>query len=1422
MAKLTQTGELLSDWLRTGGTLDPSAVWQLMDQLIDQVQQLHDSGQLHRDIRSGMVWIDQHNNASLRPAPNEPIRCGATNEWDNLPPELESIDELLLPVRIELAREALQQHDQTCDPRRIDTFQLGNLALELLTGRSVIDYLINLQVKAAVPDLWQAWIDSALGYNAADRAQNCEQLRIKLTHINPPEEDPRDAATPPAGTGIDLQRDTPSFGSKVPVATSKDTLPFAHLGQYRVDAKLGSGGMGDVYLGYDPRLDRAVAIKVLPPELSRHPDFVDRFKSEARAAAKLVHPHIVPIYFIGEENDHHFFVMEHVAGPTLAQLLNRQGALDVEQALELVEQVTSGLAEAHEHGLIHRDIKPGNILLDSRTGNAKLADFGLVKSLGSNVQATATGVVMGTVDYIAPEQGRGQAVDGRADLYSIGVLLYQLLSGQLPFTADSPTAMIFQHAFEQPTPLQEVASGVPTAVDSIVERLMRKDPDERYQTAQALVDDLRVVRSGGELSPNETPVANSARKSRIIFAPAIDSFSEPAEIPTRVFIPMIDQGWRTRVLAAFNQHAPDALKDLQGTQQQVDGAIAVYVSRRNELAALATGARTMEKELLDQITEQQAAAIATGKRADKSHDTTVAESLRQQQIVHQQTAEALSTQLSQQKEQSEQIKLRLAKVDATLQQLRSQQQLLLARLETAQAGVAVATAGTEHGRPSRRRRRLVPTAIAGLVLTAIVGLSVLMLSMGVLYYASLGRVTPLATQPNHSVPITKVNSASAAFGMVRKNDRLPEYQIVDFDVRGSDKLVVSIATERNYLHDFNLTYAGHSMTKAVQLDGATTVGIYYLDNPEDIAPRGTISTNLLVDKPNGAGLHAVSLSGTAPGVSDVEKGEVGNPFGSLSVSRHNSYVIAAAASDSISNSVRSNSPESKVSTEAPFIEVGEFNGQGNEIGSALAATAEFVRSPAQELTASFPGLSNRRNRESVVLAAFAPAKVADSRTSIASPTYAIPAGNQRITFYSSDGYVDTAPLIDLKKDAPSGNWSRDKDLLVAKSSPDAKPLSIPLSLAGSYSLGVIYRSSSPKSAIRLAFPVGSQRSVLRLGYNDGAGVALDGLDGINFFDSRNLAASHDFELLPNIDHKFNIIVAYKGELAQISVMKEFDKLIDWSGPRHKISPPVENDRHPFGSGITLACDTPTEIVFSELDIHQNGNSSATLLREPFEKPATPTSGHKFALNFAASSKHITSDSFRYNSTGPLTVEAWLMPRKQSGDNRALVMRDLGASSGNDSRVQLAATDEAWEFRLYDPLTDQLHHVRSPDSIQWDKWTHVTGVYNMNRLELFVNGKRVAMSPEFKSPVFEVDLLRIGAKKLNHPVFQGMVSQVRVSDTVRYQNNFEPETTFHNDAQVMALYYLDEGLGNLTRDASGNNHHGKIRYPRWCELDRQFP
>jgi serine/threonine protein kinase len=199
-------------------------------------------------------------------------------------------------------------------------------------------------------------------------------------------------------------------------------LPFARIGDYEIRGRIGHGGMGDVYLGYEARLNRTVAVKVLPDELSRHSDFVRRFYAEAAAAAQLVHPNIIEILFVGEDQGRHFFVMEYVAGESLADRLVRQSRFTVDEALEITRQVLSALAKAHEEGLVHRDIKPGNILLETTRRRAVLADFGLVKSLQETTGLTATGVVVGSVQYISPEQARGRSVDGRSDLYSLGVL----------------------------------------------------------------------------------------------------------------------------------------------------------------------------------------------------------------------------------------------------------------------------------------------------------------------------------------------------------------------------------------------------------------------------------------------------------------------------------------------------------------------------------------------------------------------------------------------------------------------------------------------------------------------------------------------------------------------------------------------------------------------------------------------------------------------------------------------------------------------------------------------------------------------------------------------------------------------------------------------------------------------------------------
>ena len=345
----------------------------------------------------------------------------------------------------------------------------------------------------------------ALGFDCQNRFADCRALVEAIDEVlgslpAGPENRPSSVGPPPSTTRAGLDAATsparaPASGLG-PLPQESTGLPFQRLGHFRIVRRIGQGGMGDVYEGYDESLDRRVAVKVLPAALAREEDFVLRFHAEAAAAAKIDHPNVVPIYFIGEESGHHYFAMQFVDGESLAQRLARQPRLPLEEALELAAQCLAGLSAAHARGIIHRDVKPANILIDGETGRAMLADFGLVRRMDAATRMTATGLVLGTLDYIAPEQARGQAVDGRADLYALGVVVYQMLAGRLPFTADTPTAMLFQHAYEKPFPLRTAALGLPEPLVRIVERLLAKDLEQRYQDCGGVLSDLRALRQG--------------------------------------------------------------------------------------------------------------------------------------------------------------------------------------------------------------------------------------------------------------------------------------------------------------------------------------------------------------------------------------------------------------------------------------------------------------------------------------------------------------------------------------------------------------------------------------------------------------------------------------------------------------------------------------------------------------------------------------------------------------------------------------------------------------------------------------------------------------------------------------------------------------------------------------------------------------
>ena len=274
---------------------------------------------------------------------------------------------------------------------------------------------------------------------------------------------------------------------------------FTQLGdRYDVGQVIGRGGMAEVYEGTDRRLNRRVAIKVLRPDLARDPMFQERFRREAQSAAGLNHPNIVAIYDTGEDligdGDKQvnvpYIVMEFVDGVTLRQMLNNGPRILPERALEVIAGVLAALDYAHRHGIVHRDIKPANIMINTN-GDAKVMDFGIARAMSdAATSVTATSAVMGTAQYLSPEQARGELVDARSDIYSSGCVLYELLTGVTPFNGDSPVAIAYQHVNEPPKPPSSLDNSIPSSLDSITLGALAKSPSNRYQSAAEMRSDV--------------------------------------------------------------------------------------------------------------------------------------------------------------------------------------------------------------------------------------------------------------------------------------------------------------------------------------------------------------------------------------------------------------------------------------------------------------------------------------------------------------------------------------------------------------------------------------------------------------------------------------------------------------------------------------------------------------------------------------------------------------------------------------------------------------------------------------------------------------------------------------------------------------------------------------------------------------------
>src|SRR5262245_28919503 len=288
------------------------------------------------------------------------------------------------------------------------------------------------------------------------------------------------------------------------MSTSDTLINTLFDGRYRIVRKLGSGGMANVYLAEDEDLGRRVAIKILNERYANDDLFIERFRREAKSAAALSHPNIVSVYDRGEAEGTYYIAMEVIEGRSLKELIMTRGPLPIEEALAYTHEILEALRFAHRHGIIHRDIKPHNILIGERL---KVTDFGIARAGAS--QMTEAGSIMGTAQYLSPEQARGAPVTASSDLYSVGIVLYEMLTGKVPFTGDSAIEIAMKHLNDAPKPPSKIRPEIPEELDQVVLRALAKNPEDRYQTAEEFSEDLHRVEAGLPLAPETSEAATA-------------------------------------------------------------------------------------------------------------------------------------------------------------------------------------------------------------------------------------------------------------------------------------------------------------------------------------------------------------------------------------------------------------------------------------------------------------------------------------------------------------------------------------------------------------------------------------------------------------------------------------------------------------------------------------------------------------------------------------------------------------------------------------------------------------------------------------------------------------------------------------------------------------------------------------------------
>ncbi|MGE0141093.1 MAG: Stk1 family PASTA domain-containing Ser/Thr kinase, partial [Ilumatobacteraceae bacterium] len=397
--------------------------------------------------------------------------------------------------------------------------------------------------------------------------------------------------------------------------------------RYEIQNRIGRGGMADVFLARDVLLDRPVAIKVLFPEYATDPNFVERFRREAQSAANLNHPNIVSVYDWGKYSNTYFMAMEYVQGRTLADILRANGHVSSVQAAEIASEVSAALSFAHRNGVVHRDIKPANILIGS-AGQVKVADFGIARAMNAPTESNLTqvGSVMGTATYFSPEQAQGAQPDPRSDLYSLGIVLYEMVAGKPPFTGENPVGIAYKQVHDPPQPLNQLVADVPRPFEAIVAKLLAKNPDMRYPDADALRDDLRRFRSGeqvmalasitGNTAPPPAAVATTTMpRTQAVPAAAVQSAYGAAAARTTAMPTAGQRAVQPQPPVQYNPPNRNGLYAALGfiaVIALVIGGIFLYNSLTKEEEAPPTTTITVEVPDLVNMTLEQATATLNG------------------------------------------------------------------------------------------------------------------------------------------------------------------------------------------------------------------------------------------------------------------------------------------------------------------------------------------------------------------------------------------------------------------------------------------------------------------------------------------------------------------------------------------------------------------------------------------------------------------------------------------------------------------------------------------------------------------------------------------------------------------------------------------------------------------------------------------